>query len=65
MKRLFGGDVAKIVEHLVPESGVEKMKVGVFGAPHIKVNGKPKSLFVPIAKGVVVCGIKIPKIVPI
>ena len=63
-ERLFRVDEPDIVEDFVPESRVEQVQDGVFGAPDVEIDGHPV-FFVFLAKwSRVVVGVDVAQVIP-
>ena len=61
----FGcGDGSDVVEEDVPESGVEEVEDGVFGASDVEVGAAPVLFFFYIYRGVGVFGVEVAEVIP-
>ncbi len=71
LEGLGGGEVAEVVKDFVPESCVEEVEDGVFGAADVEVHaaggargGEPVAFFFRIEKGAVVVGVEVAEVIP-
>ena len=58
------GDQPQIVEHLVPEAGIEQVQHGVLGPAHVEIDGHPVALLLRIDEALVVVRVDVAQVVP-
>ena len=64
LERFFCMDEADVVQHLVPETGIEQVQDGVFCAADVEIDGHPV-FFVGFREGsLVVVGIDVAQVIP-
>ena len=71
-ERLGAADVAQVVEHLVPEAGIEQVQHGVLHAADVQIDaadtsrcvGHPVALHVRIHQDVVIGRVEVAQVVP-
>ena len=64
LKRLARAQVAQVVEHFVPESGVQQVQHRVLDAADVEVDGHPVRFLGRIDEPVCVVGVKVTQVVP-
>ncbi len=64
MERLLRCDYTKIIQNLVPETGIKQMKNSVLDSSNVEVYRKPFHLLLKRTKLLVVMRINIPQIIP-
>ena len=64
LEGLDGGDVAEVMEHLVPESGIEQVEHGVFGSANVEVDVSPIRVGLFGDEAFIIIGIAVTQVIP-
>ncbi len=64
LEGLYGGDETGVVEHLVPESGVEQVQYRVFGAADVEIHWHPVALLLGVPATLFVVGVDVAQVIP-